>query len=96
MQLGYYIFVLDKGDLADMIIKRGHIPENEAVIIFYQILTGLKEQISKGVIHRDLKPSNILISKDIYKIADYGFSKMIYSPKEKVYYNVGTTLYMPP
>ncbi|CAD8192607.1 unnamed protein product [Paramecium pentaurelia] len=86
----------NQGDLADLIIKRGYIPENEAVLIFYQILTGFKEQISKGVIHRDLKPSNILISKGIYKIADYGFSKMVYSPKEKVYYNVGTTLYMPP
>lgn len=86
----------NQGDLADLIIKRGHIPENEAVLIFYQILTGFKEQISKGVIHRDLKPSNILIKERIYKIADYGFSKMINSPKEKVYYNVGTTLYMPP
>ncbi|CAD8203104.1 unnamed protein product [Paramecium octaurelia] len=86
----------NQGDLADLIIKRGYIPENEAVLIFYQILAGFKEQIQKGIIHRDLKPSNILIKQGIYKIADYGFSKMINSPKEKVYYNVGTTLYMPP
>ncbi|CAD8105035.1 unnamed protein product [Paramecium sonneborni] len=86
----------NEGDLADMIIKKGCISENDAVIIFLQILTGFKEQITKGIIHRDLKPSNILINKGIYKIADYGFSKMISSQKEKVYYNVGTTLYMSP
>ncbi|CAD8119384.1 unnamed protein product [Paramecium sonneborni] len=86
----------NQGDLADLIIKKGFIPENEAVLIFFQILTGFKEQIQKGIIHRDLKPQNILINKGIFKIADYGFSNMIKSQKEKVYYNVGTTLYMPP
>ncbi|CAD8198529.1 unnamed protein product [Paramecium octaurelia] len=86
----------NQGDLADLLIKRECIPENEAILIFHQILKGFRDQISKGVIHRDLKPSNILINKGIYKIADYGFSKMVYSKKEKVQYNVGTTLYMPP
>ncbi|CAK59193.1 unnamed protein product (macronuclear) [Paramecium tetraurelia] len=86
----------NQGDLADLLVKRACIPENEAILIFYQILNGFKDQISKGVIHRDLKPSNILINKGIFKIADYGFSKMVYSKNERVQYNVGTTLYMPP
>ncbi|CAD8089805.1 unnamed protein product [Paramecium primaurelia] len=80
-------------DLENMIMKRGYIPENQAILIFYQILTGLKDQISKGVIHADLKPSNILIQKGIYKIANYGHSRMIYSQNQQVQYNVSTTLY---
>ncbi len=48
------------------------------------------------IIHRDLKPANIFLKNGIPKIADYGFSKMMDAPKEKVYYNVGTPLYMSP
>lgn len=50
----------------------------------------------QGIIHRDLKPANIFLRNGIPKIADFGFSKMINAPKEKVYYNVGTPLYMSP
>ena len=32
--------------------------------------------------HRDLKPANILINKGVAKIADFGFSKIIYEDKE--------------
>lgn len=50
----------------------------------------------KGIIHRDIKPSNIFLRNGIPKIADYGFSKMINAPKEKIFYNVGTPFYMSP
>ncbi len=30
------------------------------------------------------------------KIADFGFSKFVNDPEPKVYFNVGTPLYMPP
>jgi serine/threonine protein kinase len=43
-----------------------------------------------------LKPSNIFLKNGLPKIADYGMSKMIDAPKEKIYYNVGTPLYMSP
>ncbi|CAD8197680.1 unnamed protein product [Paramecium pentaurelia] len=93
----YFTYIVteycNQGDLENMIMIRGYISENEAILICYQILTGLKDQISKGVIHRDLKPSNILIQKGIYKIANYGHSRMIYSQNQQVQYNVGTTLY---
>jgi len=37
-----------------------------------------------------------LIKEKVLKLADYGFCKLLNGPKEKVYYNVGTTLYMSP
>ena len=30
---------------------------------------------NQGIIHRDLKPQNILVSSDIYKLADFGIAK---------------------
>ncbi|CAD8145592.1 unnamed protein product [Paramecium octaurelia] len=85
----------NQGDLAQLIEKKNHLQENEATQLFKQIITGFLEQTRKGIIHRDIKPSNILLSNGIPKIADYGFSKMM-GVQEKVYYNVGTTLYMSP
>ena len=46
----------------------------------------------KGIIHRDLKLDNILVKKNLFKIADFGFS--IISEYETEY--AGTPLYMSP
>jgi serine/threonine protein kinase len=32
----------------------------------------MKELIGLGYVHRDIKPENILISKGLYKVADFG------------------------
>lgn len=53
----------------------------------------------KGVFHRDLKPENILIHKNIPKIADFGFSKVIEEDKKDILAQgtaVGTPFYMAP
>lgn len=77
-------------------MKNGFFPEAEATKILKHIINGFKEQVRKGIIHRDLKPSNIFLKNGVPKIADYGMSKMMDAPKEKIYYNVGTPLYMSP
>ena len=92
------------GDLEGLIKKCGTVNEAEAAKILKHVMNGFKEQIRKGlnffyilgIIHRDFKPANVFIRNGIPKIADYGFSKMMNAPKEKVYYNVGTPLYMSP
>jgi serine/threonine protein kinase len=86
----------NQGDLATILKKCGNIPEVEALKILKHITNGFKEQIKKGIIHRDIKPANIFLKNGIPKIADYGFSKMANAPKDKIYYNVGTPLYMCP
>lgn len=47
------------------------------------------------MIHRDIKPANILISKNLYKIADFGLAKVlnINEPLSKLQ---GTPFYFPP
>jgi serine/threonine protein kinase len=53
---------------------------------------------NQKIIHRDLKPANILINKDIVKISDFGFSKMLmYSPEASILKTyAGSPLYMAP
>lgn len=49
---------------------------NELLEILNQLATGMCD-INKIIIHRDIKPANILITKNIYKISDYGISKYV-------------------
>ena len=46
----------------------------EAVNIIREVLRGLENLHSQGVIHRDLKPANILIKKGVACLADFGVS----------------------
>jgi serine/threonine-protein kinase ULK/ATG1 len=51
--------------------------EEEALILFKQLIDGANFLFDKGVFHRDLKPANILIKDGIIKIADFGFCKVM-------------------
>ena len=49
------------------------------------------------IIHRDLKPANILITKkDVFKISDFGFARMVETKDYLMTSLVGTPLYMSP
>ncbi|KAH0795603.1 Tousled-like kinase 1 [Histomonas meleagridis] len=67
------------GDLAELIRKRGKIPEKEAKSILVQVIQGLLALRAKenSVIHYDLKPGNIIFNSDgVAKITDFGLSKV--------------------
>ncbi|CAD8063548.1 unnamed protein product [Paramecium primaurelia] len=53
--------------------------EQEAVQIMKQLFNGYKILYQYQIVHRDIKPANILIEKGIYKIADFGISKIYQS-----------------
>jgi serine/threonine protein kinase len=81
-----------------------------AVRIVIQVLNGMKalrakcnnlfkQEFCLEIIHRDIKPANILISKGIYKLADYGFALSEIAPINKAIFqnfSVGTPNYMAP
>ena len=49
----------------------------------------------KCIVHRDLKPENILIHNNIFKITDFGFSKIVDNFNSGMLSSVkGTPLYM--
>ncbi|MFY9638521.1 MAG: DUF4350 domain-containing protein [Methanobacterium sp.] len=49
---------------------------NEAVSIVYEVAKGLEYAHHRNIIHGDVKISNILIKNGVYKISDWGLSKL--------------------
>ncbi|CAL6090123.1 Kinase [Hexamita inflata] len=97
----------DGGDLHSEIDQRikakQYFQEEEILSILIQCLCGLNYLHSNQIIHRDIKGSNILKfknpndeSRTIYKIADFGISKVLHSQYELANSFVGTPLYMAP
>ena len=88
-------------DLQTYLKKYTTLPEKEAKLIVFQILSGLKylsEQKEK-VIHYDLKPQNILFHKGTIKISDFGLCKRVTENQAQIELTsmgVGTYWYLPP
>lgn len=51
----------DSGDLSKMLNNRKYFPENEAIELMNQIITGYNNLSTRGIVHRDLKPANIFL-----------------------------------
>lgn len=51
-------------------------PNEVAVAIIYEIAQALGYAHQKNIIHGDIKTSNIMIKKGVYKISDWGLSKV--------------------
>ncbi|KAL4456982.1 hypothetical protein ABPG74_014620 [Tetrahymena malaccensis] len=86
------------GDLRGLLEKNNYnISESQAISILQQILQGFKRLIDQGYVHRDIKPENILINKNTFKIADFGFATKIQDQNAQVLKEcVGSPLYMSP
>ncbi|KPI41663.1 Serine/threonine-protein kinase HSL1 [Cyphellophora attinorum] len=70
------------GELFDYVSSNGALPEDEAVRLFRQIISGLSYCHRFNICHRDLKPENILLDKDRnVKLADFGMAAL--QPKDK-------------
>lgn len=66
----------------------------KCIEVIRQITEGLVYLHDQKIAHRDIKPENILITNDIYKIADFGSSKILETCKSMS--NVGTLAYKAP
>lgn len=63
-------------DLMTLVEERGLVKEDDAKVIFSQVLDGLEHCHTHGVFHYDIKPENILIQNKVFtcKLADFGSS----------------------
>lgn len=57
-------------------LKKEKKPLKEAVNIIHEVAQGLQYAHKKHIIHGDVKFSNILIKDGVYKISDWGLSKL--------------------
>jgi len=75
----------DGGDFFDKIKEKSKFKEEEAKLIFYQIVSAIAHLHGKNICHRDLKPENLLICNKeddsshgpLVKVTDMGLSKLV-------------------
>ena len=86
------------GDLKKYLKKREKegLLEQEVILTMRQIVKGYHSLAKNNTIHRDLKPANILINNGLFKICDFGFSKVIKDPSMANKTCVGSPIYMAP
>ena len=85
------------GDLLNYVRKRRKLKEEYAKKIFKQIIDGLQYIHSKFVAHRDIKLDNLLLDEHgLVKICDFGVSKILKEPNEKMTEQCGTPAYIAP
>lgn len=84
------------GNLEDYVFKKKYSIKD----VLQQIFNGLEFLYKCKVIHLNLKPENILVNnennKDIFKITDFGVSKIVNDKLDKHEVNPGTITYKPP
>jgi len=66
------------GDMADE--DRVALDEATVKTISLQVIGGLVALHENDIVHRDIKPQNVLQCDDVWKIADFGISKLMNNP----------------
>lgn len=66
---------LDGFPLSEEIKRRGKIPYQEAIEMILPVLTSLEVVHMTGILHRDIAPDNIMVTKQGYKLIDFGSAR---------------------
>ena len=73
------------------------VPAAEVLGYFSQLVLGVQELHSAGVLHRDLKAENVFISADrVAKLGDFGLSRQLEGPLDVATTTVGTPHHLSP
>ncbi|KAK6746872.1 hypothetical protein RB195_000239 [Necator americanus] len=95
----YVIFITeycDGGDLLQKIKKTKRVPENEAKILFRQLVEALIYLQRSNIVHRDLKCENVLLDRhENVKLGDFGFARYL-KQNEKANTFCGSRAYVAP
>jgi serine/threonine protein kinase len=98
----YLIMEYIKGTPLDEYISNvtGPMPEEKAVPIMLQVLSGFSYAHTQKVVHRDIKPANIIVCNDgSVKILDFGIARLLGEGNQnltKTGTQMGTVFYMSP
>jgi serine/threonine-protein kinase len=87
---------IDGENLASLLRRIGHLPQNKALDIARQLCAGLAAAHARKVLHRDLKPANVLIdSRGQAHLADFGLADFV-GRRRGIAEVAGTPGYMAP
>ena len=68
--------LVEGANLREVLDEKQKVPVAETLSLMTQMLNGLAEAHSQGVIHRDLKPQNIMVDKrGVVRIMDFGIAR---------------------
>lgn len=98
-----YIYLVmelcEGGELFDRLIEIGHFTEQQAALLFSQMLSAVAYLHSINIAHRDLKPENFLFSTQCeinsLKLIDFGLAKVV-TPITQLTSKTGTCYYVSP
>jgi serine/threonine protein kinase/tetratricopeptide (TPR) repeat protein len=68
--------LVEGASLRDVLLEKHKVPIVETLSFMKQMLHGLAEAHSQGVVHRDLKPQNIMVDgRGVIRIMDFGIAR---------------------
>ena len=74
----YLTMELVEGTSLREVLRKGSLPQAEALVIVRAILSALEHAHGQGIVHRDIKPENVLMAPGgVVKVADFGLSRLI-------------------
>jgi len=74
----YLTMELVEGTSLREVLRKGSLPQAEALVIVRAILSALEHAHGQGIVHRDIKPENVLLAPGgIVKVADFGLSRLV-------------------
>src|SRR5262249_7317541 len=74
----YAMELLDGGDLATELTKRGRMSAAQVVPLVQAIASALDAAHARGVVHRDIKAANVFLTRDARPVLlDFGIAKLL-------------------
>jgi len=72
----YIVMELLEGETLRQRIKRGPMPEEEALAVARHVLAALANAHALGIVHRDIKPGNVFLCRSgAVKVMDFGIAR---------------------